>query len=214
MVHYKITLTASGGLQEEELAKIQSYFQKNCSQAYVVNEQGDSGGNSHVEAIASFETTSTSNVTNRMKTLYGIMGMEVSPYSIRCKKVTHLAGAIIYANKETKKDGKVLVLKGWTSSFIDQQVKDNVKSIPHSMLKKKGTRLSQQTAGALIYEYATANNYIVKDKETYRLICIEMGTKGFLFGCVRHKGVFQDVCALFGSGDAIGLAIDSELNFL
>ncbi len=136
MVHYKITLTASGGLQEEELAKIQSYFQKNCSQAYVVNEQGDSGGNSHVEAIASFETTSTSNVTNRMKTLYGIMGMEVSPYSIRCKKVTHLAGAIIYANKETKKDGKVLVLKGWTSSFIDQQVKDNVKSIPHSMLKK------------------------------------------------------------------------------
>jgi len=179
-----------------------------------VNEQGESGSNSHVEGVAEFETVNTSNVTQRVKGLYKTLKIDVSPNSIRVKKVTHLIGAIIYANKEIETDGVVLILKGWTQTWIDKQVKDNVKNIPHKMLKKKGTRLTQGTAGALIYEWAIANTCRVVSKQDYQYVAKQMAKEGYLFGSVRHVGVFQDVCALFGSGDAVESAIEQALHWL
>jgi hypothetical protein len=214
MNSFNVTLTTSGGFQESHMETIKLYFSTNCANCYVINEFGDQGTNSHVQAVAQFKTVKTNNVTNRMKTLYGRLNLEVTTNSIRVYKITHLVGAFIYADKELKGDGKLILLKGWKQSWIDKQVKENVKNIPHKMLKQHGTRLTQGTAGALIYEYAIAHNMQVCCKQDYKAVAKLMAKDKYLFGSIRHIGVFQDVCALFGSGDAVEDVIENVLHWL
>lgn len=211
---YKITLTAGdGGLNSTQIGAFKKYFDT-CKHAYIVNEQGESGGNSHLEGIVEFDTEKTSNVTDRIKRIYKKLDIEVMCRTIVVKRVTRLIGAMIYASKELREEGKLVLLKGWEQSWIDQQAKDNVKEIPHSILRKKGTRLTQGTGAAVVHEWCLANNMQVTDKEEYRQVGKLMGSEGYLFGGIRHIGIYQDVCALFGDGRAVGDAIESALRFL
>ncbi len=212
-MYFKVTLTTTGGLSKPNLVEIKKYFSQ-CTHAYLTVEYGANGDNCHVEGCVEFSTVNTSNVTNRMKTLYCTMGLEWGPFAVKVKKATHLIGAIIYASKEIKEKGELLLLKGWKQSWIDQQIKDNVKSIPHKMLKSKGTRVTQNTGGALMYEYAVANNMRVRNKAEYLEVVEQMGNQNYLFGAIRHKGVFQDVCALFGDGSAAAACAEAELHWL
>ena len=113
---YKITLTARGGLTQENIDHLIEYF-KMCKHAYIVNEQGESEENSHLEGIIEFDIKNTSNVTVRIKKQYEKMGVEVvKGVTIVVKSVTHLIGAIIYTSKELEGKGKLSLLRGWKSS--------------------------------------------------------------------------------------------------
>ena len=68
-MHYKITVTCAGGLSEHNVKEIAKYFAP-CNHAYVVNEFGELGSNSHLEVVAEFDTECTSNITERMRKLY------------------------------------------------------------------------------------------------------------------------------------------------
>ncbi len=210
---YKITLTASGGLSKDNLEEIKTYFTPN-PHVYLTVEYGESGSNCHVEGIVEYASDKTSNVTRRIKTLYSKMEIDVVFNTIKVCRATHLVGALIYASKELEKQGELLLLQGWTQSWIDQQVKENVKSIPYKMLKKQGTRVTQNAGGALMYEYAIANNMVVTSRQDYIEVVKLMGCEGYLFGSTRHKGIFQDVCALFGDGSAASAVADAELHWL
>ncbi len=210
---YKITLTSSCGLTQPDIEKIKNYFTQ-CRHVFLVNEFGESLQNSHCEGIVEFDTEHTANVTARCKLLYASMGVEVSDYSIRVKKITHLIGQIIYTNKELSGKGELILLKGWNSTWIDKTVKENVKNIPHKMLTKKGTRLTQNTGGALIHEWCLANNCRVTNKEDLKEVVRLMADQGFLFGSVRPKGIYVDVCAHFGDGRAASALFESELQWL
>lgn len=175
---------------------------------------GESGLNSHVEGIVTYDTEHTANVTTRIKRLYDSMDLEVSPNSIRVKKASELVGAIIYANKELKTTGTLIILQGWKQSWIDQQVKDNVKKIPYKMLLKKGTRLSQNTAPAVIYEYCLANNLTVHSKFDLIEVMRKMGDERFLGGSTKPKGVLADVMSLFGDGRGLAAFYENELRFV
>ncbi len=211
---YKVTLTKSEGLNDEEVNQIAEYF-KQCKHCMLVNEQGESKDNSHVEGIVEFDTEVTSNVTKRVRGLYQKMDIEVTPgITFRVKKASHLIGALIYASKELAKEGKLILLKGWEQTWIDKQIKDNVKSIPHSMLKKLGTRLNQRSGPALMYEWCKANNKEVKYKVQYLEVVRDMSEQGFLFGTVKHSGMLSDLCGLFGCGVAAMRQAESELRFI
>lgn len=212
-MYYHVTLTSSGGLNEHQISDIRNYFLQ-CRHVFLVNEFGESLQNSHCEGIVEFDTEHTANVTNRCKSLYSQMGVEVSDYSIRVKKVTHLDGAIIYANKELKLKGELILLKGWEQTWIDKTVKEGVKNIPHKMLTKKGTRVTQNTGGALIHEWCLANNCRITSKEDLIEVVRLMGDQRYLFGSIRPKGIFADVCALFGDGRAASSLFASELQWL
>lgn len=137
VMYYKITLTSRGGLKPHELNTIAEHFKK-CRNAYLVNEYGDSGTNSHVEGVVEMDTENTSNVTCGIKRCYEKIGIEVIPFiTIQVKKATHMIGALIYASKEVRGNGQVILLKGWEQSFIDKLVKENVARIPYKMLKKR-----------------------------------------------------------------------------
>jgi len=210
---YKITLTSSGGLDDSHIGVLVEYF-KQCRHAYIVNELGSAGGNSHLEGIVEFDTVKTSNVTERIKIVYKKIGIEVGEYTIKVKQATHLVGALIYASKELRSGGKIVLLKGWEASWIDKQVKENVKNIPHSMLKRKGVRVNKGTGAALIYEWCVANNSAVKKKYDYVEVVRTMAGEGFLFGNTRHLGLYPDVCALFGCGKATSMCAESDLRFI
>ncbi len=211
---YKITLTEAGGLTDAHIEELTKYFEP-CNRGYIVNEQGDSGGNSHLEGVVEFDTNSTSNITQRIKRKYESIGIEVVPgITIRVKKITHLVGALIYASKEIKDKGKVIFLKGWEQSWIDKQVKDNVKNIPYKMLIKKGVRITQNTGGALMYEWCIANNCQVRSKLEYLEVVRQMSAKGFLFGNVRDIGLYADLGTHFGDGTAAYNKAESSLRFI
>lgn len=210
---YKITLTTSCGLGMGQIAQIKAYFEQ-CRHVFLVNEFGESRQNSHCEGLVEFDTEHTGNVTNRCQHLYRLMDLEVSPHSIRVKKITHLIGAIIYTNKELEGIGELILLKGWTQTWIDKTVKENVKSIPYKILTKKGTRLTQNTGGALIHEWCLANNCRIHSKLDLVEVVRKMGDEGYLFGSLRPKGILADVCALFGDGRAAAEFFENELQFV
>ncbi len=215
MNFYKVTLTTSGGFTEEQIEGFEKEFDKQ-KHAFIVNEFGK-GGNSHLEGVIERDTINTSNVTAWIKRLYKALGIDISPNSIRVKKVSHLAGAIIYTNKEiaeAKNDATVISLRGWNQTWIDKTVKDNVKNISFKELKKHGTKLTQGTGGAMMFEWGKANNMHVTSKAEYLSVVQIMAKEGYMFGSVRHVGLYQDVCALFGSGQAACDVAENALHFL
>ncbi len=216
MVFYVLTLTKSGGFSEEDLVPFIQSFNKQVH-AYVINEFGSAGGNSHIQGIVEYDTVKTNNVTVRIKKLYDVIKCEIGPNSIRVKKATDLIGALIYSHKELddpESSAKLLCLKGWQSSWIDQQIKDNVAKIPHKMLKKRLIRVTQGTGGALMYEWCTANNRVVQDKYSFGQVVKDMASNGYAFGCVRGKGLYADVMSAFGDGSAAMDVMLSDLHFL
>ncbi len=211
---YTVTLTKRNGLTDGDVNNIVKHL-SGCMHVYLTHEFGQLENNSHLQGIVEFDTEKTSNVTERMRRMYVKLGIEfVRGVSVRVSKVVDLPGAVSYASKELKGKGKQVLLEGWHESWILQQVQDAVKKIPFKVLKGKGTRMTQSTAGALIFEYAKARNFYVTDKETYREICVMMAKEGYLFGNLKHVGVIQDVCALFGDGEMVGHAIDAALKFV
>jgi len=167
------------------------------------------------QGVVEFDTEVTSNITGRITRLYEAMKIEViRGITFKVKKASHLVGALIYCSKELALEGTVVVLKGWEQTWIDKQVKDNVKNIPYKMLKKLGIRLTQGTGPAMIYEWCKANNMQVRDKTEYLEVAVCMSEKGYMFGSVRHVGLYQDVCSLFGEGGAVRSVIESDLRFL
>ncbi len=211
---FKVTLTTSGGFSIPQLEVIKEYFVNTCSHVYISVEYGQSGSHCHLEGVVEFDTEKTSNITVRIKSLYKRLTLEWTPHSVKVKKVTHLIGAIIYASKELKDKGELLSIKGWKQSWIDLQIKENIKSIPFKVLKSKNPHLTQSTGGRLMYEYATAHNMRVFSKEDYFEVSKKMAADGYLFGSIRHKGIYQDVCSCFGDGSAVEAVARSELMFL
>lgn len=213
---YKVTLTARGGLSQKNIEHLVSYF-KICKHAYLVNEHGEAGGNSHLEGIVEFDTKNTSNVTVRIQKQYEKMEVEVvKGVTICVKVVTHLVGAIIYASDELQRieDSKLVLLRGWKESWISEQIKDNVKNIPHKLLRKQGTRVTAGTGAALIREWCLANNMQIKYKEDYLEVIDRMGDEAYMFGKGLHIGLFADVCALFLDGSGGRKVAESELRFI
>ncbi len=216
MPYYTITLTTSGGFSESHIEILTESFNK-LNHAYVVNEFGSSEQFSHIQGLVEYDSVKTSNVTLRFQRLYKSLKLEVSPRSIRVKKATDYVGALIYSHKELDNSdtkAKLLVCRGWTSSWIDEQVKNNVSKIPHKMLKKKLHRICSNTGGALMYEWCIANNRIVTSKFDYLNIVKEMAKEHYAFGLIRHKCIYQDVMSSFGDGSAAYQIADSELLFI
>lgn len=155
-------------------------------------------------------------VTTWIKGLYAKQNIDVTPNSIRVKKCTHLVGAIQYASKELKENdkSKLISLKGWKQSWIDEQIKNRVLYIPHNVLKARGRRITQQVGAALVFEWCTAHNMKVVCKTDILTVVKMMAKEGYLFGCIKPVSLYVDVCALFGSGQATEDYFFNALHFL
>ncbi len=211
-MYYKVTLTTSGGLVQANLDEIKNYFSTN-EHAYLCVEYGEAGGNCHVEGVIDYDTSKTSNVTRRMKSLYSRMELEFTPNSVRVRKVTHMSGAISYGSKELHEKGSLLLLRGWKQTWIDKQVKDNVKKMRYDKLCSKGTRLTSLSGAAVMHEWCLANNRVVNGKTDMCEVVRLMGDEKYLFGNVKFKSLYFDLCALFSDGHAAESGCLEALHF-
>lgn len=213
-MYFKITLSTSGGLLPEHLDIFKSYFTQ-CPHAFLAVEYGKIGLNCHVEGIVDFDVKKTSSVRDRLKRLYLKKDIPWCPqYSVKIKIATHLVGAFIYARKEFKAQGKMLLIRGWTQTWIDQQVKDNVKAISYKSLMHKWTPVTQRTGGPLMWEWCNANNKRITSKYDFALVMRLMCEDGYLFGTLKDKGLYRDVMACFGDGRAAEAQALESLHFV
>ncbi len=215
MFKYKVTLTASGGLSADNIDTLVKYFTAKCSNAYLVNEFGESGSNSHLEGVIELKEKKTGNVTRGIASVYKKMDIEVLPrITIVVKSVCHLAGALQYASKELKDQGNVSLLLGWEKTWIQRKVESFVSTKAPTTLLSMGTWVSKRLAPAIIYTWCKAHNCEIRSLSDYRAVCVSMGEEGFMFDKGVHKVTVANVMALFGSGEGHGKVIDDECRFL
>lgn len=212
-MYFTITLTKRNGFEISEVQALIELIQAKCENAYLAEEFGD-GGNRHVQGVLSLSFKRTDAVHSWLDRMYGCVGLESTTRSVCVKKCTNLCGALIYTEKEISSGGRLLLIKGWKSSWIDQQVKNNVKDIPYKMLKKKKTILGLSTAAAVIHEYGLAHNMHVDSKESFVLILKAMSDNGFAVGHLRMVPVYRGVRDYFGTFDRDVMdGILNDLNF-
>jgi len=208
-------LTASGGLTSQNIDVAKQFFDEKCQYAYVVNEFGSEGTNSHLQCVVSFGTKKQSNIMAKMKTLYKKMDLEiVNRHTCVVKAATHMDGALHYCSKELVNKGNVVLLKGWRQGWIDTQVKAYAKKTPRIELQSMGTRLTQTSAPGAMYKWAKANNMQVVDKRSFIEVGKLMTAEGYMFGTCKAKGIYMDVCGLFGDGRALADVWEAELAFV
>ncbi len=214
-MYYKITLTTSGGFIQSQIQEFKKLFDQQ-THAYIAVEYGEHGGNCHLEGVVERPTQQTNNVTVWLKGQYAKQDIYIHHNSIRVKKCTHLIGALVYASKELTKnrDSKIISLRGWESSWIDKQMKLNVSKIAHLELKKRGTRVTQNTGGALMYEWCIAHNMHINCTLDCTMVVKLMAKQGYLFGSIKPVGLYVDVSSLFGGGEAAEMFFTNQLHFM
>jgi len=65
-----------------------------------------------------------------------------------------------------------------------------------------------------MHEWCVANNQIITNKHDMVKVGKAMAQEGYLFGSIRPTGLYVDVMALFGSGDALESVWLNDFNFL
>jgi len=212
MNFYKITLTTSNGFEYADLKNFKEFFQ-NFSHAYLAVEHGQNG-NAHIEGVIQRDTVSTNNVRLLLERAYLAMGLPVSCRSVVVRRVTHLNGAIFYASKELNTErGCLLILRGWSQTWIDEQLKAKVPLFKQLELKKLGHHLSKHTAAATVFKWCDAHNRCVTSKADFLEIVYSMASEGWMFGNIRSKALYPDVLALFSQGYAIRDIYENDLCF-
>ena len=213
--HWTLSITAAGGLTSENIEKAVEYLDEKCKFAYVVNEFGVSGDNSHLQGVVSFTTKKQSNVMQKMKSLYLRMGIEiVNRHTCVVKSASEMDGALSYVSKELAKKGKVVLRKGWRQGWIDAQVKEFAKKTPRIELQSMGTRLTQTSAPGAMFKWCKANNMHIDSKRTFIAVGKLMTAEGYMFGTCRPSGIYMDVCGLMGSGRGLEDVWESQLAFV
>ncbi len=215
MPFYKITLTRSGGLTDENVENLIKYFTKQCKHAYLVNEYGESGSNSHIEGVVEFDTEKTFNVTRAISNVYLKLGIEVIPgITMVVKSVYSLQGCLSYASKELREKGHVVLLIGWEESWIKNKTKLIGKRKSPTTLLGLGKWVTKRTAPAEIYTWCQTNNRKIACLRAYREVLVSMGEEQYMFDKGIHKCTYANVMSLFEDGSGIGQIIDDECRFL
>ena len=181
--HWTLSITAAGGLTSKNIEVAKQYLNERSEFAYVVNEFGKGGDNSHLQGVVSYTTKKQSNVMLKMKGLYKAMDIEiVNRHTVVVKRATHMDGALHYCSKELLDKGQVILLKGWRKGWIDLQVKEYLKKTPLVEFKSMGTRLTQTSAPGAMYKWAVANNMHVRSKAEFIEVGKLMTAEGYMFG--------------------------------
>ncbi len=214
---YTITLTARDGLKPDQIGVLKEYLDRRCESAYVVNEFGSSGLNSHLQGVCDFKDKKTSNITGGFKTVYRKNKWEVvNNITIRIKKVSELGGAFSYASKELKdkNPAKEILVKGWRKTWITTQIHDYQKRTPVIQYKHDGIRLTNATGPSAMYQWCMAHDMQITNKAEFIQVGKLMTCDDFQFGGCRTKGLFMDVCGKFKNGDALEKIWENDLFFI
>lgn len=210
---YFVTLTAKSGFTASEIKPIVGWHKHNSSTTLLVKEL-TSKGFIHLHSIITTTCKTTNQITRKLQYLWKTQNMELSKASIKVKKCTHFLGMFHYLTKDLASDGSVLYIKGWKMSWIQEQVKDSLKSMPKKMLLKGDYCVTLKNGTALLVEYAERTAMPLVDKFSFARLVSQMASEGYTFDNCKLKFLFTQVMARKGDRKWMECLVLNELQYL
>lgn len=212
MLHYFYTLTAQDGLQPDHLVRFKRWFQDNTDSCLVVREL-HSNGNVHLHAGTKQKHKTSGELTRRFAKLYEQLNIPwVKGVSVKIKKVTDLIGIFHYLTKELQ--GAPLLCQGWQMTWIQQMCKDNLKKMPHKMIKGDDHTMNMVTATNLVMHYATRSGLPLTGKESFKTVICCMARDGYQLHNLKFKILYAQIMARFNDFKPLSRLLDYELDCL
>ncbi len=196
MPQYSITLVRRVGFREDSIETVSAWFNKHSEECLLVKEP-HKDGRLHLHAACTLSLKSTNQVTRKLETLFKNNKWDLGPRDIRVKRTVNEVGWFHYLCKANDSCDYVL-LKGWTDTWIQQQMRESVKSIPRRIISKDYFVVSKHECVARILHYCDAHNIKLIRKTDFIQVIGLMRKSKYLFHGVRWSSVYPEVMAILG----------------
>lgn len=209
---YFLTLTCQTGFSLPQCEAVVLFHRT----AYFVNvilvSEFHDSGEIHYHSLADVRTKQTAKVTSKIERFYAANDIPfVKGVSINVKRATDKVGLLHYLCKDLEEGVLPLVLKGWSWSFIQQQVRDNIKKLPFRMLLKDTYFVTKKNGTEIILRYMSAHKMSCVSKECFYDVVHAMIRDKYRFSSAAIRWCYVEVCVMQGSGNALRSLLDNEL---
>lgn len=214
MLGYFYTLTTNRDLLPDEIMGLAQWFARNCDSALVVEERG-ANGKLHLHATTQQKQKSTNQCTRMMKSCYEQLRIPwTDRVSCRIKKTTDQIGSFHYLTKDLIEGQEPILIFGWEMTWIQEQCRDNLKKIPHKMVRGDDYVVNMVIAPNLLCSYAKRSGICMAGKEGFKEVVCRMASEGYQFHNVKWRILYCEIMARCGDTKPMRSLIDNELQFL
>lgn len=212
MFQFSYTLTCTDGFQPEHLAAFKKWFSDNTDSCLVVTEL-HATGKLHLHAGTKQKHKTAGELTRRWTKLYETLNIPcVKGVSIHIRKTTDLVGWFHYLTKDL--EGPPLYVQGWQMTWIQQQCKDNLKKMPHKLIKGSDHTMNMVTATNLVIAYAKNADLPLSGKDSFKTVICCMAKDGYQLHNLKFKILYSQIMARFDDFRPLKSLLDMELDFL
>jgi len=163
-------------------------------QCLVVFEDRPGDGVKHLHSVISVKAKGVNHTTVSLERLLSRHNIEwCKIVTIKVKDATDVSSLYTYLMKD--QTGPPALLLGWRLSWIKQKLKDNVKLLKPSDLKKGRRVLNINNAVPLIQAYAFANGHRLNSKEAIADCMCDMQYEKYSFDRCKFETLY---CQLMG----------------
>lgn len=212
---YFLTLTCKDGFSDAQCDAVIAFHKTDYFVNVLLVSELHESGETHFHSLADIKTKQTAKVTSKLERFYTANDI---PYTkgvtIKVKRATDKIGLLHYLTKDFEDDDTPLVLKGWTWTFIQQQVRDNIKKLPFRMLLKDTYFVTKKNGTEIILRYMKAHKMSCHSKEHFKDVVHAMVRDKYRFSAASIKWCYAEVCTMQGSGHALDSLIEHELFML
>ena len=211
MFGYAITLGTSRDFLAEEIVSIAQHFARNCDACLLVEERGASG-KLHLHASTKQKQKTANLVTLALTRLYEKLKIPCQKgVAIKVKKTTDEIGWFHYLTKDMEDGQQPVLIFGWEMTWIQDQCRDNLKKIPHKMMKGNDYTLNMAIATNVVLQYAKRTGIPLSGKDGFKTCICRMAEEGYLFHSVKFKVLYAQVLARTGDTRPMQSLLDLEL---
>lgn len=208
--YYLATLSPKDWFDRDQLKPIFAWFSKH-DQVYGVTEIAS---HKHLHVLFSSKQKKTGNVTRALNNLLdqnNIPNEKGVTVDVRYSSVP--LGHLHYLTNEVK-GGTQVMIKGWRLTWLQQQCRDNLKSMPKVLLKKGVYVVSNVEGPELIVKYAAMHNRCVNDKASIIRCIASMCVDKYRFHNTKIEWLCADTMALCGNMRGITSLLEGKLQFI
>lgn len=205
--YYMATLAPKDWFTTEERTPIYAWFSTHDQVLGYTEEEN----RKHLHVLFSSKQKKTGNVTRSLERMFETNQIEFTKgVTINVKSSSHPIGYFHYLTDEIKQGTRVMI-KGWQLTWIQEQCRANLKSMPRKLLSKDVYTVNNKEGPDLIVKYAKAHHMLCNCKQTFIRCVARMSTDKYRFHNVKMKWLYCDVLALCGNTRSVVSHWEAEL---
>ncbi len=209
MPNYMFTLTRSGGLTQEQLEKIKSWFSKEY-QNVVLNVESHKSGLLHLHAFVESDCKNGGSLHKKLtRYLISECGFEMHKRSLNVKAADE--GGRNYVIKDVSVEKPVSLCQGWSIAELLKSRQEALKKLTTVQLKGSDRMICQDEAVPLIIRFAKDEAVPLTDKESFKHVCKSMCRQGYSFARLKMACVYSEVMCRVGDDHAFDDWLENQL---